>query len=204
MSRGCAEVLDRSERRLVCYGDEDGDESCSPAEPWESGDTRMREAALVAGVLWSLARGEQSRMGGRALGNAMRQVQVRVHEAGELAPKWQGVCAVAETPVEWEHGLQGRVYLAPGEGMLFVFPNSVRKRAMWMVGMLVRLDVLWLDDQKRVIWRQQQLMNDGRGDVYYSPEASRYLLEVPAGTCGAHDLGWGDVVSWEDDAGADE
>src|SRR5437867_11703295 len=56
---------------------------------------------------------------------------------------------VADTPETWEHGLMERASLAPNAGMLFIFPE-VTPRAFWMMSTRVRLDMLFIDADRRI------------------------------------------------------
>jgi uncharacterized membrane protein (UPF0127 family) len=57
---------------------------------------------------------------------------------------------LALDPASQARGLAGRERVAPDEGMLFVFPAS-EPRSFWMKDCLVPLDIVWLDEQLRVV-----------------------------------------------------
>lgn len=88
---------------------------------------------------------------------------------------------VAETAVEREQGLSGRSTVPPGTGMLFVYPDSA-PRSYWMAGMLVPIDLAWIDD--RVVLGVQTLQPCMAGTpcpTFTSPAAADAVLEVAAG-----------------------
>ncbi len=54
---------------------------------------------------------------------------------------------------DWEsrgRGLGGRTRLGPDEGMLFLYPRA-EGRSFWMKGCLIGLDILFLDDEGRIL-----------------------------------------------------
>ena len=70
--------------------------------------------------------------------------QARVVLAGQ-----EFVVDLAETPEQQSLGLGGRQRLAPGEGMLFLYADKAR-RTFWMKGMVISIDILWLDNNRIV------------------------------------------------------
>jgi uncharacterized membrane protein (UPF0127 family) len=78
-----------------------------------------------------------------------------------------------------ERGLMWRSQLAPGTGMLFVFPED-ENHSFWMKNTLIPLDMLFLADDGRVVGivenaEPQSLDPRGVGQL------SRFVLEVPGG-----------------------
>lgn len=89
---------------------------------------------------------------------------------------------LATTHAQWEHGLMDRHTLARDHGMLFVFPSE-QPRAFWMKRTLVPLDILFFDDQQRLVGLHRDTA-PCTGDpcpTYPSPAPARYVLELPAG-----------------------
>jgi uncharacterized membrane protein (UPF0127 family) len=82
------------------------------------------------------------------------------HAAGKGAtpatPRAQVVLAgeafsveLADTPALQAKGLGGRARLGPREGMLFLYAER-RRHAFWMKGMLISIDMIWLDNSRIV------------------------------------------------------
>ena len=66
--------------------------------------------------------------------------------------------------------------------MLFVFPEPGVYR-FWMKGTLFALDMIWLDEDKKVIYIEKNALpcEDQWCPVYGPGEKARYVLEVNAG-----------------------
>ena len=76
-------------------------------------------------------------------------------------------------------GMMCRHHLADNEGMLFIF-NDMRRRSFWMKNTLIPLDMLFIDDEGRIVGLIESatpLSLDGR-----SPRApAKYVLELAGG-----------------------
>ena len=95
---------------------------------------------------------------------------------------------LAAAPESRRQGLMGRTELAPGTGMLFDFPAGTRP-AIWMRNMQIALDLLFVDEQARLVhvFAQVPPCADLPCDIYEADRPLRFVIEVPAGT--AHELG---------------
>lgn len=71
--------------------------------------------------------------------------------------------------------------------MLFVF-NSEASWTFWMKDMRFRLDIIWFDSQRRVVFAEQNLQpcTPQFCPTYTPPLAAMYVLEVNAGFVAAH------------------
>ena len=104
-----------------------------------------------------------------------------------------------------EQGLMNRKTLAADHSMLFVFGDST-PRWFWMKNMLLALDILYFDEDRKLVAMQLDVppCRNDPCPSYPSEVAARYVLELPAGTArrlGARD---GDVLSIEGAIGAVE
>ncbi len=96
---------------------------------------------------------------------------------------------VAATPHQRNLGLMFRPTLADDRGMLFLFPASDR-HAIWMKNMLIPIDILWLDEERRILHieanvppcRQEPCL------IYQPPQPARYVIELAAGAAARADL----------------
>src|SRR3989344_3587537 len=68
---------------------------------------------------------------------------------------------LALTPIEQQQGLSGRDGLKDDEGMLFVFANS-GEHLFWMKDMKFPIDIIWLNDNREVIY----IKKNARPELY--------------------------------------
>jgi uncharacterized membrane protein (UPF0127 family) len=96
-----------------------------------------------------------------------------------------------------QQGLMFRESLAPGHGMLFLFPqNGVH--SFWMKNTLIPLDMIWIDESRRVVHVEQNVP-PCRADPCpsYGPGTpSRFVLEVAAGQAAVHKVRAGDQLQF--------
>jgi uncharacterized membrane protein (UPF0127 family) len=88
---------------------------------------------------------------------------------------------IADTIATRAHGLSDTTSLAADHGMLFVF-NPSEPACFWMKDMHYNLDILWFDDQQKLIYEQQNLSLLTYPNSYCPPASAKYVLEVNAGT----------------------
>lgn len=98
---------------------------------------------------------------------------------------------LATTPAAQERGLGGRTSLAPGTGMLFVFPQD-GMYDFWMKDMRFPIDIIWMQSDGTVIYIVPDLAPDTYPHGYGPKTPARYVLEVPAGFAAAHHVQAGD------------
>jgi uncharacterized membrane protein (UPF0127 family) len=99
---------------------------------------------------------------------------------------------VARTEKERAEGLMGRVRLLPYQGMLFVHPRADVHR-YWMHGVLIPLDILWLDDELSVLDVVAGAV-PGSTVPLGTVLRSRFGLEIPAGMAARYSLRVGDQL----------
>jgi len=105
---------------------------------------------------------------------------------------------VAKTFLEKHRGLSGKNSLKRDEGMLFIFGWSAVRR-FWMKGMLIPIDIIWIQDGKVVGITENVHPEPGVSMVnlttYPSPSPVDHVLEIPAGVAGEVGIAVGDPVS---------
>jgi uncharacterized protein len=119
-------------------------------------------------------------------------------EASSIAPLTVRVL-VADTPAARARGLQGVTTLAPGEGMLFLFPDTADgglRAGFWMLDTLVPLDIAFarggvvIGTATMVPCPSQPCPVTRPRDDYDA------AVEVPAGWLAANGVGPGVTLRW--------
>lgn len=104
---------------------------------------------------------------------------------------------IAATPHEVRKGFSGLSWIGPDEAMLFLLRE---RESFWMKGMLVPLDIMWLDTNMIVTYMLTDVPPCGDSDDEHCPS---YLpdvefvavLETAAGFCAKHGIQVGDRLS---------
>ena len=117
---------------------------------------------------------------------------LRTHETIELGGRtWKMELAMDDAAIA--RGLMGRTSMPPGEGMLFIFPDT-QVRSFWMANCLVNIDLLFLDGRGVIASTHQmkselprdpgesELAYQARMKHYWSGVPARFAIEVPEGT----------------------
>lgn len=86
---------------------------------------------------------------------------------------------VADTPALWQQGLSGVSSLGELEGKLFIFEKEDRY-GIWMKDMLIPLDILWLDNDLKVVHIEESVTPDTYPRTFSSVQPARFVLEVNA------------------------
>jgi len=102
---------------------------------------------------------------------------------------------VANTPQARERGLMWRKSLGPREGMLFDFGHE-REVSFWMKNTLIGLDLVFISEAQTVVGTLERATPQSLSPLSIGLP-SRYVLEVPSGTCAKVGVRVGSWVQWE-------
>jgi uncharacterized membrane protein (UPF0127 family) len=104
---------------------------------------------------------------------------------------------LAVSDAERARGLMFRENLNPDEGMLFIF-DYAGAHSMWMKNMLIPLDFLWLDSEKRIVHIEENIPPCEREPCpsYGSKIPAMYVLELKAGSIKENELKLYDQISF--------
>src|SRR3989344_4240867 len=86
------------------------------------------------------------------------------------------VVEIANTDISRAHGLSDRATLDENRGMLFVFGRA-DYHSFWMKDMRFPLDIIWLDDNWRVIDVTENISPESFPATYQPRAPTRYVLE---------------------------
>jgi uncharacterized protein len=116
-----------------------------------------------------------------------------------------GFAVHVEIAADGENRAQGLMYrdhLRPGAGMLFFFPQT-GEYAFWMKNTLIPLDMIWIDESRRIAHIAHDVPPCKIDDCpNYPPNApALYVLEVDAGVAKQHALKNGDILRFEQTEG---
>jgi uncharacterized membrane protein (UPF0127 family) len=102
---------------------------------------------------------------------------------------------IPRTPEARERGLMFRERLAPRTGMLFVFDTTAR-HAFWMKNCLIPLDLIWLDETKRVVavLPDTPPCKSDPCPIYQVAVPARYVLEIAGGAAQREGVAAGSVL----------
>ena len=108
---------------------------------------------------------------------------------------------VADDATERGSGLSGRSGLAENSGMLFVWEDAAA-HTIWMKGMLFDLDLVWLDEEGKVVSVDEYVpaqggVSDGQLTQYHPARAAKYAIELEAGMAAAHGVDSGDTLLFQ-------
>lgn len=86
---------------------------------------------------------------------------------------------IADTYELRQKGLSDRPSLEEDEGMLFIFEESA-VRGFWMKDMMFPLDMIWIDENKKIVGITQNVMPESYPESFSSTMPVQYVLEVNA------------------------
>jgi len=87
---------------------------------------------------------------------------------------------IADNDIERAKGLSGREFLAQGHGILFIFPQP-GVYGFWMKDMNFSIDIVWLDEDLKVVGIEQNVGPETFPQTFYPPVHIKYVVEVNAG-----------------------
>lgn len=102
---------------------------------------------------------------------------------------------VANTAQTQKKGLMYKKSLPKEMGMLFVFENE-GPHSFWMKNTLIPLTMIWIDKDNKIVHIEDNAKPCYKDpcQIYYSPKASKYVLEVNASFATTNDILVGDEV----------
>ena len=102
---------------------------------------------------------------------------------------------VANTDSLRQKGLSGRKCIPSSLAMLFEFGQS-SKYGIWMKDMKFAIDIVWLAEDKTVVYLEQNIGPDTYPKIFTPTLPSKYVVEIKSGQAEKLGLKFGDRVSW--------
>lgn len=103
---------------------------------------------------------------------------------------------LADTEDKRTKGLGGLSSIPRDYGMFFVFEHS-DYQSMWMKDMLFPIDIIWIDENYRIVHMGKNISPDTYPKIFTAPVKARFVLELNAGMSTAYDLRNGDSIFWK-------
>lgn len=106
--------------------------------------------------------------------------------------------SIADDPTEQQTGLMYKTSLAENAGMLFIF-SEPDLYAFWMQNMSFPLDIIWLDQNKQIIFIKENAIpcSTNTNCLKIKPAAAAsYVLELKAGQVKTKNLKIGEAFIW--------
>jgi uncharacterized membrane protein (UPF0127 family) len=108
------------------------------------------------------------------------------------------VVEIAATPELREQGLMYRESLAPGHGMLFLFPAPTAEE-FWMKNCNFAIDIVWMNPHRRVTFVSSHTppCREDPCPTYGPSAPALYVLEIPDGAAAREGIVAGATIRFE-------
>lgn len=100
---------------------------------------------------------------------------------------------IADTVLKRETGLSLREGIEKNEGMIFVFEKPIEAK-FWMKNMKFSIDIIWIDENLKVIGFEENISPDTYPQEFKSPDRIKYAIEVNAGWVKNNKIKKGDKI----------
>ncbi len=101
---------------------------------------------------------------------------------------------IADSDRERKQGLAGLSSIPELYGMLFVF-DKPDKYGFWMNGMLVPIDIFWINEKLEVVFIQKDIYPESYPEIFYPTSPAQYVLETRAGFSEQFGIATGTVLT---------
>ena len=103
---------------------------------------------------------------------------------------------IADTEEERDKGLGDRESMPDNTAMLFVFDVS-DTYAFWMKDMKFPIDIVWLDENRRVVHIVESAMPESYPENFIPPQKSLYVIELNAGLVSKYGIKVGNILNFK-------
>lgn len=103
---------------------------------------------------------------------------------------------IAKSNLDRERGLSVFNKIKSNEAMIFSF-NTPDKYSFWMKGMKFAIDIVWLDQDKKIVDIKKNVAVNTYPEMFVPIAQSMYVLEFNAGTMDNSNIKIGDVCNFD-------
>lgn len=103
---------------------------------------------------------------------------------------------IADTEEEREKGLGGRESMPYDTAMLFIF-DTPDTYGFWMKDMKFPLDIVWLNEDKEVIYIKENAQPESYPEGFIPPDKSLYVIELNAGLVSKYGIKVGNILNFK-------
>jgi uncharacterized membrane protein (UPF0127 family) len=100
---------------------------------------------------------------------------------------------IVESDTDRVQGLSYRESFTEADGMLFIFPES-GYHSFWMKDMLFSIDIIWIDENLKVIAIDKNIQPDTYPKAFVPPRPAKYVVETNIHFSDTFSLKKGDTV----------
>lgn len=103
---------------------------------------------------------------------------------------------IADTEEEREKGLGDRESMPYDTAMLFVF-DTPDTYGFWMKDMKFPLDIVWLNENKEVVYIKENAQPESYPEGFIPPQKSLYVIELNAGLVSKYGIKVGNILNFK-------
>lgn len=105
---------------------------------------------------------------------------------------------IANTAATREKGLSGVKELQPNAGLLMIYEEDGFHQ-IWMKDMLIPIDIVWLDANKKVVHMVTDTSPDQSTKVIFTPrKQARYIIELQSGSIRQQNIRLGQEATFDE------
>lgn len=162
-----------------------------PENNQEKTGSALKKSSLIAGAVLILAAGVFAfGRQNQPVCETNPELQQTKIKTGDTELKTE----VAASPGEKQQGLSDRACLGQDSAMLFNY-DTPGDYCFWMKDMNFAIDMIWLDQDKKVVYIKDKVTPDTYPNVFCSDEPAQYIVETSSGL--AAESGWTDGTKFD-------
>jgi uncharacterized membrane protein (UPF0127 family) len=135
---------------------------------------------LLAQIIFSHYISSHSQTASSITESSTASLLKQTSQPGLIINNKQIILELADTQEKQTLGLSGRKNLPENNAMLFIF-ETPGKEAFWMKDMNFNIDIIWLDENYKIVGIKENAEPDSYPETFTPDEPALYVLETNAG-----------------------